>query len=281
MILLKPENSHIGCSKQFTFNHAVLDTPRMVELHFHDSYEIFWFVDGNAVYSVEGILYELEKDDIVITNMRELHAPIFRGKERYERKIITIKPPFLSAFITDDFTPYAVFENRRLGQGNLIKASAAKSHGIHDIFLKVEGVSELIRPEQIALAKAYLIEMLVKMSQIIENGEVDYSENKKVSEIIKYINNNLPNDLSVENLGRMFYMNKFYLSHLFKRQTGFSIGDYIIHKRIFKAQELITENVSLSHIPEQVGFSDYSNFYRSFKRTTGLSPREFLKFSKT
>ncbi len=271
-------SSKVG--EAFAFSHAVLSNPENIELHFHDSYEIFWFIDGNAVYFVEGISYELAKNDIVITNMRELHAPMFRERNRYERKIITIKPTFLSAFVTDDFNPYSVFENRRPGHDNVIKADSAKEHGLYDIFNKIESISGEKKPETSALIKAYLIEILINMSKIVSRGSVNYTENPKVSEIIQYINKNLSSDLSGESLGKKFYMNNFYLSHLFKRQTGFSLGDYIIHKRIFKAQELLLDGIPASEIPDMVGFNDYSNFYRNFKKTTGLSPREFSKASR-
>ena len=50
--------------------------------------------------------------------------------------------------------------------------------------------------------------------------------------------------------------------------------EYITKKRLVLAKELILEGISLYEAADRVGFSDYSNFYRSFKKTMGFSPKE-------
>lgn len=264
--------------QQFLCNHTVSDTAPFVDLHFHDSYEIFWLIDGNITYSVEGNAYDIKQGDILITNKRELHAPIFIDKGRYERCIIQIKAQFLSEFITEEYNPFSVFENRRLGVGNLITKDIASSTGLHKIIKKIKRCFNENKPESIALSKAYTIELLIKFSEI--TGSKDHVGNEKISSVIKYINENLNKDLSLSALEKKFFLSKFYLSHLFKDQTGFSVANYIMQKRIIRSKELILEEIPLTEVAETVGFNDYSGFYRSFKRMTGKAPRDFASHIK-
>lgn len=265
--------------QDFIFMHSASKTAPCVNLHFHDSYEIFWFIDGNIRYSVEGNVYDIKQDDILITNKRELHAPIFIDKGRYERCLMQIKPQFLSEFVTEDYNLFSAFENRRLGIGNHIPSSAASASGLHSLMRKIKHCCKEGKPESTALIKAHTVELLVKLSKITGNKE-EYIGNQKVSAIIKYINENLGDDLSLAALEKKFFISKYYLAHLFKEQTGFSLANYITQKRIIRAKELILQNIPIIEAAEAVGFDDYSAFYRSFKRMTGKSPREFSSFVK-
>lgn len=58
--------------------------------------------------------------------------------------------------------------------------------------------------------------------------------------------------------------------------TGFSVIEYITYKRILKAEELLLSGLSILDAANEVGFGDYSNFYKAFKKITGTSPKKYL-----
>ena len=67
-----------------------------------------------------------------------------------------------------------------------------------------------------------------------------------------------------------------YLSHLFKLATGTSVMDYLQSCRIAEAKKCLAESLMrVGEIVEHCGFSDASNFSRTFRNATGLSPSEF------
>ena len=76
-------------------------------------------------------------------------------------------------------------------------------------------------------------------------------------------------------------MNKYYLSHAFKREFGISPINYMISKRIEESKYLLTEtDLSMSQIAQLLGFSSLSYFSQVFRRTQEISPKEYRKNMK-
>ena len=126
-----------------------------------------------------------------------------------------------------------------------------------------------------------LIQLLVKLNSIYLGNEDMLKDNrdqdKKIYQILDYINKNLEDKLTLDNLGKKFFVNKYYLCHVFKSNTGFTLQEYITYKRIIKAKELLALGMPVLQVSDMVGFGDYSNFFRVFKKIEGYSPKNFLK----
>ena len=88
-------------------------------------------------------------------------------------------------------------------------------------------------------------------------------------------------ELTLQALAREAGYSMYYLAHLFKRDTGLSIKQYILQRRIAEARRILLEQPALTvdAISLQVGFSDFSLFNRSFKRLAGQSPTRYRKTS--
>lgn len=93
--------------------------------------------------------------------------------------------------------------------------------------------------------------------------------------IIQYIDTQLDQDLSLEHLAGKFYASKYHIAHIFKENTGISIHQYIMKKRLAACQDAILSNISITKAYLMFGFKDYSSFYRAFKKEYGISPKEF------
>jgi len=122
----------------FTYNYNESSTSPIVPPHLHDSYEIYLFLQGDGVYSVEGTLYDLSHNDILFTNSRELHSPIFKSNTRYTRALVFLKLNFLSEFITKDYNPFYGIEQRKLGQQNKIDSNLVEEYGLDEKFRNID-----------------------------------------------------------------------------------------------------------------------------------------------
>ena len=132
-----------------------------------------------------------------------------------------------------------------------------------------------------ALTQAYLIEFLVRVCRAYydtpESVKNDITEDEKVNQVIGYINENLADSLSLDNLAGRFYISKFYLSRRFKQFTGLTIYQYIMKKRLITARNMLRAGNPVTVSCLQCGFNDYSNFLKAFKREFGENPSFYSK----
>lgn len=110
----------------------------------------------------------------------------------------------------------------------------------------------------------------------------DTSLSPLVASVINYIRRNISADLSCKTLSARFFINRNQLSAKFKKETGKTLNEFVIHERIKRAKNLLAStDRSLSEIASYLGFSSQSHFQTVFKCFTGQTPKEFRKQSKT
>lgn len=103
-------------------------------------------------------------------------------------------------------------------------------------------------------------------------------EIRSVRTVKEYIHGHLSEDLSREQLAGLVHLTPDYLSHLFKKKTGLSLMNYIIHERIEAAKlMLLKTDHSISEIAKDCGFQNISYFSKQFRTFTGMTPREYRK----
>jgi len=87
---------------------------------------------------------------------------------------------------------------------------------------------------------------------------------------------NYSEDLSLQSVADAFRMDKYQLSRMFKQQIGVNYWQYVMQIRIDKAAELLAEtSLKNSAIAEMTGFVDESHFSKTFKKHTGVSPKDY------
>ena len=75
-----------------------------------------------------------------------------------------------------------------------------------------------------------------------------------------------------------FYINKFYLTKIFKEVYGTTVNGYVIARRITRAKQLLRfSELSVEEVGEAVGMPEPDYFSRVFKKIEGISPREYRK----
>lgn len=265
----------------FQYSHTVSDPPQDPNILIHDYYELYYFISGDVTYSIEGQNYELKPHDILVVNSKELHKPIFDSNARHERIVFHFKPNALAPFMSDAYPLLQSFENRRLGYCNRLKGETVLLEGIHKYIARIESYIKEDALEKDIMIRTLFIQMLVAVNNIymqqcvIGNESEEYDE--KITSILEYITDHLDEKITLEILEGMFYINRYYLCHIFKKKTTFTVMEYITYKRIMKAKDLLLEGMPITEVCNTIGFNDYSNFYKVFKRLVGSSPKDFAK----
>lgn len=102
-----------------------------------------------------------------------------------------------------------------------------------------------------------------------------------VNEIIAFINEHIERNISLSDIESHFFLNRDYLSRLFLKHTHTSIGRYISIQRIAKAQEYLSEGLTVAQVSDKLGFSSYAYFFKVFKKVVGISPSQYRRKALT
>lgn len=126
-----------------------------------------------------------------------------------------------------------------------------------------------------------IYEKLISLLSLIMSETIyEKDSNKKyiydIKNIKNYIDDNYLSPISLDLLSKRFYINKFYLTRLFKQAYGTTINNYIINKKITKAKELLRfSDLTIENIAIECGINDNNYFSRLFKQVEGISPKEY------
>lgn len=266
-----------GCIKYF---HARSNEAHDMAFHLQNMYEVYFFISGSVSYFIEKSVYQLKHGDLFVINSNEIHKATFRSGESYERAVIMFEPELFSLLGSNDYSLLNCFINRPKGELNKIELNKHQIEEVEDILRKFN--SACMNPDETTglLKTAYLIELLVIINKVfLHKKSLEDSQmiSRKLIPILDFIDDNLTGDLSLQTLAEKFFINKYYLSTLFKSNTGMNIHEYIVLKRISKAKTLLGENLSIGDACQLSGFSDYSHFIRAFKQNVGTSPGQYKK----
>jgi len=115
------------------------------------------------------------------------------------------------------------------------------------------------------------------MSSLAHNMDTAADRTEDViNRIRSHVELNYSEDLSLQSVADAFRMDKYQLSRMFKQQIGVNYWQYVMQIRIDKAAELLAEtSLKNSAIAEMTGFVDESHFSKTFKKHTGVSPKDY------
>lgn len=103
------------------------------------------------------------------------------------------------------------------------------------------------------------------------------SHDDYINFIKKYISLHYMDEISLNEMAEILNLSRSYLSTLFKKEMGISFTEYLIQFRLNRAIEILKfEKLPLNNIAEMVGYPDYTQFSKIFKKYKGVSPKHYL-----
>lgn len=254
--------------KIYSENHAHM-------LHKHKGIlELLYIASGEGRYIVGNRSYAVRAGDLVICNADTLHGEAAFQKHNIQtyccamanvdvdflpvgRIIAPEKKPVLSL---EQFEPLV----REL-MVNLYEFNKAKDN-------------KLIC-NQMAITLLLLVCKILTIHDQQNKFIVEQKNENMIRKLTSYLDANYTNDISLEKISLAMHISVSHISHLFKRETGLSPMQYVIHRRIGEAQSLLAEtNLPIKDIEEKLGFGSSCHLTAMFKKYVGLSPREYRKY---
>ena len=140
---------------------------------------------------------------------------------------------------------------------------------------KLAGSSDYIRDMRINESLSTLLTLLMQESWNPDNSAISKKRMELVS-VKNYMDEHYVEKITLDDLEAQFFINKYYMCHTFKKQTGITIKEFMNTRKITKAKQMISEGADIMGLCYECGFNDYSTFYKAFKKLTGKSPKDFL-----
>lgn len=271
-------------NQEFRFFHLKDQKQMTFPYHYHDFCKIVCFLSGQVTYFIEGKAYFLQPKDILLINQYDLHRPVVKTKEPYERIVIWLRSDYLRKLSNEESNLSDCFKRSCETGYHLIRLNQTMLAPIMEQFAVMETCLTRDKQEFGAslLLQNKLSELLIYLNRYnsIYTNERDNSAllyDKRIEDLMQYITNHLDEDLSIDLLSKRFYISRYYLMRKFKTETGFTLHNYIIKKRLFHALEQMRRGVPVTNAAMESGFLDYSVFFKAFKRQFGCLPSEYEK----
>lgn len=265
-------------------NHHISTNWSMDMPHYHNIYELNLSVSGGNRFFINGYIHEAQSGDLFFFTEEDVHKNIVPKGLEYDRYILLFDPLIIRNFIRH--STYIEAED-------LLYLFSESTQSLHNkLSLSDDQLADFIvlLDTYIAMSKTdfknhpiylqtKLIEVLLFLGNIGKKNANPLATSKNTSSqihtILKYIDHHLSQKLSIAHLAEHFYINKSYLCELFKKETGFTINQYITAKRLVLSKKLLTEGYSVTDVTEKVSFKNDAYFIRLFKQHTGTTPKQY------
>lgn len=250
-----------------------------LRIHHHAECELSAIISGSGIYHSDRATYPIKAGDVFLFSGDEEHCIT----DIYEKcEILNIH--FVSRLLwsDNDLSLSRIFFARNEKFQNRIDPANPVTKELFDTILKIEKELSQKGDGYQSMAK-YLL--LSAITNIVRNYDyidrtVDYNSYtnkiKPMEKALKYIDENLAEKISLEDISEVANMNPSYFSTVFKKLNGISLWEYITAKRVEKAIDLLqTTDRNKLDIALECGFNSSSNFYKAFLNVTGKKPSDF------
>ena len=226
-------------------------------------------------YCIEGRTYQLAPGDIVLVNAGEVptnprstrifptSASFYMSPRIFLRSTpgkTAISPSALSRRTASRHTSSVC----RIPRGGRLGAS-------------IRALDASLNDDDYAAAlhhRLLFLEFMIQLNRAALHHHIEFvgdsASNEKILSILTYLNAHLTEDLSIDDLASRFYLSRSYLMHTFKAQTGYTIGGYLLTKRLFLAKELIAAGTPITEVCYSCGFQELLDLLESIQKLWGI-----------
>ena len=259
-------------SKSFGVFHSVKNLPNP-NIHTHECFEILLCIKGGKNFLIDDKVYKVNPNDIFAINSYEAHKISFEDNCDVERYTLQLHPEFVFSASTDKTELSACFYHKNRSNKVSLSEDNAKK-----LCTMISSLQNEYRFGDDVCKKSIILQILAFINEQFLTDDSSFSEqpqNIHIKKAIAYINEHIAEDLSLEQIAKNSYISVNQLCRTFKSTLGTTVMKYIIGKRISQAKIYLKNGYSVSDAAFMCGFSDYSNFIRTFTASVGISPGKY------
>lgn len=246
--------------------------------HCHDHMEMAFVLSGVGKYHIEGEIFDVSEGDLLIFN------PGIRHQALFLKNVETPTTEFFVGFSDVAFPGYCPNHIPVPDGSYIMHTKGELRQRIFKICSSMEAEKAARRQGRYYMLKAYLMQLLILMvREQCEpakpmDGYAFESTNKKyvVEKILNYFEDHYSEKISLDQISENMYLSPFYVSKIFKSETGDAPIQHLIKIRLEKAKELLEqgEGGSVQEVAAMVGYDDAYHFSKLFKKRFGITPTQ-------
>ncbi|WP_258239018.1 AraC family transcriptional regulator [Arcobacter sp. F155] len=235
--------------------------------HIHESFSIGINIKGKSIYTNKEKKYDFEKGLIAIVNPNEIHSCNALSKQNHEYYMLYLDKKWcyeIQKTISEQITSFQNYPKSLLNSTSFYK--------------EFKNLCELLFSKITVQEKENeLIEVFTKLFENDISYNKEKIEDKNFDLICDYLKKNFKENISLEELGKKFSLNPFYIIRLFKANMNMTPHKYLLNIKINYSKELLKKGVTIVDTALECGFVDQSHFHRNFFNIVATTPHEYRK----
>lgn len=256
------------------------------EGEFHDFWEFVYVDKGEIEVMADSRGYQLKQGDIIFHKPNEFHNLWANGKTAPNLIVISFhcNSPSMSYFANKILT---VGDEERQLLAQIIR----EAKNTFSSPLNLSTLEKLVKKEASPFGSEQLIKLYLELFLVnmIRNTttitkEVRHSsaakkrsEKNMMNKIILYLQDNIDNNLTFEEVCQFFHLSGTNLKTTFKNSSGIGVMEYYKQLKIEESKRLMREeDMNFTEISEKMGYSSVHYFSKQFKKSTGMTPSEYV-----
>lgn len=254
--------------------------------HWHELVEILVNLEGEFILQLGENSIRMQTGDICLINQFGIHST--RALTSGKNYVIFFDPRLL-------INTKSMYEDERMTEeilcGDRCYHISARNedqayHHMWDALIRLIKGYGNVEQGKMLFAKANLFTFL---GHILHDSEIAQTiinpnqrrQRERLDIILEYLDKNYANKITLKQIAESINVSPYRFCHIFRELTGYSFSHYLLHFRVFKAQEmLIQEAKPVTEIALSCGFNNVSYFNHVFRRITGCAPGQYRKNSK-
>ena len=264
------DDSKYSGTRDFTILKDTFKTP-MTAMHYHNSFELYYLVNGEREYFIEDRFVKVHAGDYVLIPPNMLHRTDGKGATRV---LCFFTETFLARFFSKDMI--GMLADRTTPK--VFRPNAGEAERLEGVVSTLLQEFQNLKSEEESGVDWYhlafhLFDLLFHLSTGANHYMQQRYIDQRMSRIVQYINENYNHIDSIEDIADHFYISKYYLCRLFAKELGVSLISYLNVVKIRTACALIVEDaLSMTEIALKCGFNSSSYFCKVFRAEMGVSP---------
>ncbi|SHO51524.1 AraC family transcriptional regulator [Anaerocolumna xylanovorans] len=249
------------------------ETSKDYQLHCHNFFEVYYFLEGDVDYLVEGKHYKPVPHSMLLLAPNVFHGVRINSDTTYRRIALHFFPELLS--MERRTMLLSVFPGVTREDKKEIYYEGTAKEKFYPFLEALIECAKLPADLRDTFVPVYLEALLSRIKACqSKTGIPDKTEgnSETINQVINYLNEHFTSQITLDFIAERFCLSKHHLNKVFRRATGTTLWDYLTYKRVIYAKQLLMGGHSAEEASRLCGFSDYSAFYRAYRKITGNSP---------